>query len=296
MTRIIPLSFYEDPTMKKLMVDGLSCILHKVLYDAKIGKEAYVSTHVINLVLKGTLRLENDQGLFEEVSEGKMVLVSKGLYTVSDIMPSGGHFEALMFFFEPDIIRQFLESISFKTVEKGKSTEVAVMESSVDTRFFAESLLRLYGVEAKSNRYLTKMKLFEFLHQINASFRDKDAFPTLLAALNNKERKSMREFMESNFHKPLAIEDYAYLSGRSVPTFTRDFKAKFDGVSPKQWLIERRLEKAYGLLVDNHSQYVTDIAQESGYTDTPHFIKEFQKRFGITPKQFMIKNRLKTAV
>ena len=39
--------------------------------------------------------------------------------------------------------------------------------------------------------------------------------------------------MERNFDKPLTIEDYAYLTGRSESTFRREFKIKY-GVYPQE--------------------------------------------------------------
>jgi len=296
MVRILPQQFYDDPAMRKILTDGLSCVIHKNLSAPTFGKEGFLSAHAITMVLQGTLRVENADGLFDEVPAGRMVLLPKGLYTVSDILPKGGNFEAMMFFFDTELIRQFLDSLSVKADGKGKSPTHLVLEANGEIRFFAEALLRLYGGDAPANRQLTKMKLFELLHLIYASFADKTSFANTLATLDNKERRSLREFMETNFHKPLGIEDYAYLTGRSTSTFTRDFKVKFDGVSPKQWLIERRLEKAHGLLVRNHVHSISEVAGESGYENVPHFIKEFHKRFGITPKQFLIENRQKAPV
>ena len=73
--------------------------------------------------------------------------------------------------------------------------------------------------------------------------------------------RSLVEFMESSYHKPLKIEDFAYLTGRSVSTFHRDFKARFNS-SPKQWLIDRRMEKASRLLAAG-SMKVAEVATVS---------------------------------
>jgi len=272
------------------MADGLCCIIHKRMDTPVFGKEGYASTHAMTLVLHGVLRIENDEGLLEEVRAGNLALMPKGLYTVSDIVPKGGHFEAMMFFFEPELIQQFLESIAFEG-GKEKGVALGVISGNADLQYFAHSLLRLYGSETPAHRQLTRMKLFEWLHLVHATFGGGDTFANMLSTLNNRERKGLREFMLANFHKPLSIEDYAYLTGRSASTFTRDFKAKFDGASPKQWLIERRLEKARSLLEKTLAGNITDVAWESGYTNIPHFIKEFSKKYGITPKQLLIQNR-----
>ncbi len=295
MIRILPQTLYEDPAMKKLFTDGLSSAVYKKLDEPVIGKEGYVSTHALTMVLQGMLRIEDADGHLQEIRPGKMVLVQKGLYTVSDILPKSGSFEALMFFIEAELIQDFLESVGFHG-SKEKNAPLTVLDVSEQTHFFATSNLRLYGKQTAPNRKLAKMKLFELLHWIYNGHTSKDQFAALLASLGNKERKSLQAFMRANFHKPLAIEDYAYLTGRSVSTFTRDFKSRFDGVSPKQWLIEQRLEKARDLLETTQVHSVADAAWESGYSNIPHFIKNFHKRFGITPKQLLIEHRIKRAV
>ena len=95
--------------------------------------------------------------------------------------------------------------------------------------------------------------------------------------------------MDANFAKPLSIEDYAYLTGRSLSSFRRDFIDHY-GISPKQWLIDKRLEKARDLLEKNNTT-VSQIALEVGYENFSHFVKAFHKKYGIPPKQFHMKKR-----
>ena len=96
--------------------------------------------------------------------------------------------------------------------------------------------------------------------------------------------------MNENYLKPLSIEDYAYLTGRSVSKFYRDFKSQFKN-APKQWLIDKRLEKAYQLLSIKTQSTISGIAAEVGYENIPHFIKQFRKKYGTTPKQLLIEKR-----
>lgn len=296
MLRILPQKLYDDPAMRKILVDGHSCVIHKKLDEPVWGKEGYLSTHALTMVLQGVLRLENEDGLFMEVDAGSSVFIPKGIYTVSDILPQSGSFEAMMYFFEADVISQFIENQIFKSESKRKSVNPVFIPGNDDLGFFAHSLLRLYGGEVPANRQITRLKLLELLHLLHQAFPDTNHFPNLLSTLDNRERRSLREFMQANFHRPLGIEDYAYLTGRSVSTFTRDFKAKFEGISPKQWLIERRLERAHALLLGNLVQNISEAAWESGYENVPHFIKTFHKKYGITPKQLLIERRKEVAV
>jgi transcriptional regulator GlxA family with amidase domain len=140
----------------------------------------------------------------------------------------------------------------------------------------------------KQQHQFTKPKLLELLHLIALTERGKK-FVSHLFAVKNRERRNIKKFMEENFEKPLDVEDYAYLTGRSVSTFRRDFMSRF-GISPKKWLIDQRLAKASELLKKT-SESISEIALKSGYEDTPHFIKAFQKKFETSPKQYQIKHR-----
>ena len=87
--------------------------------------------------------------------------------------------------------------------------------------------------------------------------------------------------MRAHFDKPLSVEDYARLTGRSVRTFRRDFRARF-GVGPKRWLRERRLERAREL-VRGGEYGVAAVAAAVGYASTSHFIEVYREAFGVTP-------------
>lgn len=285
--RVLPQLFYETPEYRKILVDGLSCIVHKKLDTAVWQKEGYVSAHAITLVLTGELRIENDEGLLAVVPENKMIFLPKGLYSISDILPKNGSFEAIVFFFDEEVITSFINSMNGKTT-KVKCVSHFLLDYTNSIREYTESLLKLYNGNTTPHRKLTGAKLFEFLHLVSAE-HSSECFLGALTNLNNKERKSLKAFMTANFSKPLSIEDYAYLTGRSLSTFRRDFKTHF-GLSPKQWLIDKRLEKAHTLLSKNNTT-ISDVVLETGYENISHFIKAFHKRYGMPPKQFLISKR-----
>ena len=288
MLSTLPQLFYENPAYQKLLVDGSSCVVYKKVSAPVWQKEGYVSAHAITLVLKGNLRVETAEGMYAEVPENKMVFLPKGIYMISDILPEDSCFEAMVFFFDESIITEYINSINL-SCSKEKCISHLLLDYTPEIQVFTESLRQLYGGNIQAPRELTRMKLFEFLHLIRASSQG-ECFTNALASLNNRERKSLSTFMQENYLKPLSIEDYAYLTGRSVSKFYRDFKSQFQ-IAPKQWLIDKRLEKAYQLLSFKSQSPISSIATEVGYENIPHFIKQFRKKYGITPKQLLIEKR-----
>ncbi|MCR4578741.1 MAG: helix-turn-helix transcriptional regulator, partial [Treponema sp.] len=52
-----------------------------------------------------------------------------------------------------------------------------------------------------------------------------------------------------------------------------------------RYVQDQRLERAASLITEG-GMNVSEAAIKSGYTNMSHFAKEFQKKFGITPKKF----------
>lgn len=292
MLKIVPQVLYHDPTVTKLLADGLSCILHKKIDEAVLGKEGYVSTHAITLVLQGVLKVEDDEGHVTMVEKDQLVFVPKGLYWITDKLPDNGHFECIVFFFDEELIANFINSTNLQ-LKKDKQIKPLLFTYTKEIKIFTESLLQLYSNKDVAHRKLTKPKLFELLHLISVS-RQNNCFLHALSTLSNRERKSLHEFMNANFSKPLGIEDYAYLTGRSLSSFRRDFIAQF-GISPKQWVIDKRLEKAALLLSSGYTN-ISQVAMETGYENISHFIKAFHKKYGTPPKQFLMRKRKEVLV
>jgi AraC-like DNA-binding protein len=288
MIRILPQAMYERDDIHKILRDGQSCVLYKEIGETTLHKEGFVSTHALTLVLQGRLQIEKSGYGIKIVNEGQMIFVPKGLYMISDILlPDNKPFKAMVFFFDEALIESFVESLG-NIKANPVLCHCLVMDYGGQIRLFTDNLLRLYKESSHNHNSITRSKLFEMLHLLSISPNGKE-FVQAILSLKNQEKRSIKEFMQSNYSKPLTVEDYAYLTGRSLSTFNRDFKRLFK-ISPKQWLMEQRLEKAKSLLSVNNTT-VSDVAFESGYENISHFIKAFHKKFNISPKQFLIQKR-----
>jgi AraC-like DNA-binding protein len=220
------------------------------------------------------------------ISSGQMVLIPKGIYMISDLIPECDHFEAMVFFFEEALIEQFIIQQKLPA-QYVPHNNLAVLNQPKSLGFYMDALKQLY-FETTASSQVTDIKLLELLYLLANSDQGAD-FMAAIQALGQRPRKSIVQFMNANYDKPLSIEDYAYLTGRSISTFSRDFKRQF-GTPPKRWLIDKRLDKAKRILLED-GYTVTQTALEVGYENLSHFIKAFHKKHGVSPKQFMMQNR-----
>ena len=82
----------------------------------------------------------------------------------------------------------------------------------------------------------------------------------------------------------LSIKEMAELCGISEAYFRRLFIDKF-GISPKDYIINRRIEYAKSLLKSCQFQ-INEIAEMCGYSEPCHFSREFSRHTGISPKEY----------
>lgn len=89
--------------------------------------------------------------------------------------------------------------------------------------------------------------------------------------------------MNRNYKFNVSIERFAYLTGKSLSAFKRDFEKTF-GATPSHWLVQKRLEEAYFLL-DKKQQKLSEIYLDLGFEDLSHFSFAFKKKFGVAPRE-----------
>ncbi|MGN8070128.1 helix-turn-helix domain-containing protein, partial [Mucilaginibacter sp. 22184] len=97
------------------------------------------------------------------------------------------------------------------------------------------------------------------------------------------------QFMHRNYQFNVQISRLAYLTGRSLSAFKRDFKQVFNN-TPNRWLVQRRLQEAY-FLMDKKNKKPSEIYLELGFETLPHFSYAFKKRFGMAPTELAAQKR-----
>jgi len=88
------------------------------------------------------------------------------------------------------------------------------------------------------------------------------------------------DYTERHHPEPLSLERAATVAGLSRSVFARRFGDQ-TGSTFHRFLLQVRLEHARLLL--ERGLTVTDVAQETGFTDASHLIRHFRREFGCTP-------------
>ncbi len=91
-------------------------------------------------------------------------------------------------------------------------------------------------------------------------------------------------YIEKNLEKDLSDIRLSQEINLSTQFFRRLFKNEV-GVSPKRYVIKKRIDKACALLLYSKIS-VNEIAELTGYSDRYHFSREFKKQKGVSPAKY----------
>ena len=97
--------------------------------------------------------------------------------------------------------------------------------------------------------------------------------------------KLVLEYISEHYAEELSIAQLAKLCFFSEYHFMRFFK-KYMGMSCLEYIKDFRLEKASELLSQGETP-VLDASLSSGFPNLSYFYREFKKKYGMTPKQFI---------
>ena len=226
--------------------------------------------------------------------------------TCTKIHNTGRNFDALSFRLEADTVIQMpRQQISLTSGSLAFfPSNVSYTRSSVKDRlivihfksfnYHSNQIEHLYPEEPEKYRDLF-LQILHTWEQKDTAYKNECAalFSRLLAELyrdykptcqNQKIQKSL-VYMERNYlRKDFSLTAAAAESAMSDTYFRKLFKAEF-GVSPKRYVIERRMDYAKALLLTGDLT-VEEVADMCGYRDEKHFSVEFRKITGFPPSRY----------
>ncbi|MEO1513371.1 MAG: AraC family transcriptional regulator [Bacteroidota bacterium] len=282
---LIPQRLFADERVRTILRDGNTCILQKELHRPILNRQGYISNHVISILLSGEQHIQTYEGNNIRVLPNEILFIPRGMYFISDLVPAGGTFRSLLFYFDDAIIQEFLSTVRVTEFRQEAAPEYLKLGAVPTVNLFVDALMGIYQQQQLKNKRFLHLKILELLYLLN-SLVSEQQMANFLFRLSLPQKRNIKSFMESNYDKPLKIEDYAYLTGRSLSSFRRDFKFHYN-TTPQKWIKDRRLDKASQLL-DSQDRSVTEVAFEVGYENISYFIREFKKRLGQSPKQYQL--------
>jgi AraC-like DNA-binding protein len=217
------------------------------------------------------------------VREGEAIFVKKGANVIHQFFEEG--FCSLMIFVPDDfisnVVKESSASISKCTVEDTDTVSYVYLDEVLSAYF--PSVLSYFAKEKPPPGNLLEIKFKELILDLLLS-PPNEPLCSYFKSLCDRSKTSIREIMQSNFIYNMKLEEFAYLSGRSITSFKKDFVNTFN-CTPGKWLLKRRLEHAKYLL-EVTDKNINELMFETGFENASHFIKVFKQAYGLTPLQF----------
>ena len=136
-----------------------------------------------------------------------------------------------------------------------------------------QNCLNLY--RTSTNRIALKAEVFSLLSSVIVAYTTKNTPSGIQPAIDT---------IRNSIHDELRIADLASACGMSESTFRREFH-RYAGVSPKQYILERKINKAKQMLRSG-CYPIKEICMILGFFDDAYFSKIFKKSTGMTPMQY----------
>lgn len=92
------------------------------------------------------------------------------------------------------------------------------------------------------------------------------------------------QYIEENLEKDLALNTIAQ-QFHFNPSYLSSLFKRQTGTGLKEYMIQRRIERAKGLLTDSDLK-IQQIASRCGYEDDSYFVQLFKRQTGLSPSQY----------
>ena len=171
--------------------------------------------------------------------------------------------------------------INFEAAIPNAAVKLFHPESPSEIQLIIDKLRREMLVESAAGQFECLSlfyKLLSFLHQDSNNH---------YFYLNKREQISPAiEFIKSSLFDPdLKISELHRLCDISDTYFRKIFISVF-GVSPKKYILDKRLSHAKNILDSGEYTYIYEVAAAVGFEDPLYFSKCFKTKYGYYPSQY----------
>ena len=269
-----------DCTTSSLVLDGGSIIDQCIVTAGERGT-FFLEQHLLYVVLGGSVKLTCGRQSWT-VRKNEMILLRRAQSVSYEKQGSEetGRFESQLFAINDELLKDFLTSqqVQIPQMTEELGTQVSPMSDRLVA--YCWSLSPYFNDPSQVNPGLLRLKVMELLY--NVMDCSKNIFRQMLQ-LRQPVKTDIHRVVEENYTSPISLDELAYLSGRSLSSFKREFQNIY-GEPPARWIREKRLSKAQQMLRSS-SLSVADVAYSLGFENPTHFSRIFKQQYGYAPSQ-----------
>ncbi len=259
---------------------GTPPIVYSCYFNTSRVGEHFVADHIFSYLVSGSL-VVNDGRQQHTFGEGEFLFIRRNQLANYTKQPGrSGEYKTVSIYFDQKTLRELAAAYGYAAGQRSAGPSIIKLKSHHVYRGFVESLLPYLEAGPLNDPALIALKVKEALLtllKVNPELKD------VLFDFSEPGKIDLEGFMQQNYRFKARLSQYAYLTGRSLATFKRDFEKLFH-TSPSRWLVQRRLEEAY-FQIREKGKRPSEVYHELGFEDFSHFSHAFRRAFGQPPSQ-----------
>jgi AraC-like DNA-binding protein len=257
-------------------------ILYSCYAHVSRGGEQFVPQHVFSYVYSGNQEVYLGGKNYHYQAGDFRFFQKNQLCRFVKNPPVGGEFKSISIMMDQDTLRSLSAEHHLHMSQPYTGEGTFHLQPTPLLRSYIDSLSPYLDENSEVNSAITLLKVKEavmILVQTNPVFKD------ILFDFSEPGKIDLEAYMNEHYKFNVDITRFAYLTGRSLATFKRDFERIFH-TSPNRWLQQKRLTDAW-YLIKEKGQKVSDVYMDVGFKDLSHFSFAFKKAYGVAPSSLL---------
>ncbi|MEO3404631.1 AraC family transcriptional regulator [Mucilaginibacter sp. CAU 1740] len=254
-------------------------IVYSCYSEVSRAGEQFIADHIFGYILSGDSELYvNGKNYYFKQGDYRF-LKRNELAKFAKHPPQGGEFKTITIGMDQDTLKAMSSELDLQADGHYTGDSALFLKPNALFSNYIQSLSPYMDKTVDEiNPALTRHKVKEavmILLETNPELKN------VLFDFSEPGKIDLEAFMTKNYKFNVDINRFAYLTGRSLATFKRDFERIFN-TSPNRWIQTQRLKDAYYLLKEK-GEKVSDVYMDVGFKDLSHFSFAFKKAYGVAP-------------
>lgn len=245
----------------------------------QISPEQFIAEHFFLSLAKGTMH-GYDGHKHYTLKAGECCIARKNHLARYNKEKDGEQFEKVVVIFDEPFLRGIKKKYNIPETTSSSHGAFFRIEQNDLIQGFLGSLAPYYASGGKIDESFSNIKREELMLIL---LKSNPELENIFFDFGIPEKVNLEEFMNRNYKFNVSIERFAYLTGRSLSAFKKDFEKVFQE-TPSRWLIQKRLDEAY-FQINMEGKKPIEIYLDLGFEDLSHFSFAFKKKFGVAPSK-----------